>query len=129
MAARLFRTSRGLPEKWDKGAEYIALFPNLLYGVQRDHSYVLLLQPLGLARTLERVAISYADEVSLSEDFDELRRANEETWKEIFEEDRIVVEGMQRGRHAPGFDGGKFSPVMDNPTHVFHTWVADRMTG
>ena len=26
------------------------------------------------------------------------------------------------------FDGGKFSPVMDGPTHLFHEWVADKMT-
>ena len=35
-----------------------------------------------------------------------------------------MVEGMQRGRKAPGFDGGRFSPVMDGPTHLFHDWVA-----
>jgi len=31
---------------------------------------------------------------------------------------------MQRGRKGLIFDGGKFSPVMDNPTHCFHQWVA-----
>ena len=35
-----------------------------------------------------------------------------------------MVEGMQRGRHGPAFDGGKFSPAMDGPTHVFHDWIA-----
>jgi hypothetical protein len=35
---------------------------------------------------------------------------------------------MQKGRHATGFDGGKFSPVMDNPTHDLHAWVARQMT-
>jgi hypothetical protein len=34
---------------------------------------------------------------------------------------------MQRGRHAAGFDGGRFSPVMDSPTHCFHAWVAGRI--
>ena len=34
---------------------------------------------------------------------------------------------MQRGRHASMFDGGKFSPVMDNPTHEFHAWIARQM--
>jgi hypothetical protein len=45
-------------------------------------------------------------------------------WRQVFLEDVFVVEGMQRGRHAAGFDGGKFSPVMDAPTHCFHEWVA-----
>ena len=38
-----------------------------------------------------------------------------------------VVEGMQKGRSAPGFDGGRFSPAMDGPTHAFHRWVATGM--
>jgi len=45
----------------------------------------------------------------------------------VFEEDIFVVEGMQRGRHASLFDGGKFSPVMDSPTHCFHHWVATQL--
>jgi choline monooxygenase len=39
----------------------------------------------------------------------------------------MVVEGMQRGRASPGFSGGKFSPVLDNPTHYFHKWAAKRL--
>ena len=37
-----------------------------------------------------------------------------------------VVEGMQKGRYGDKFDGGKFSPVMDRPTHCFHQWVASQ---
>ena len=117
----------GLSAKWDTAAEYIALYPNVLFGVHRDHVYAILLCPKGPARTLERVSIRYAQEASLGSEFEALRRENEKTWRLIFEEDIGVVEGMQRGRHAPGFDGGKFSPVMDPPTHVFHQWVAGRM--
>ena len=57
----------------------------------------------------------------------DLRAANTAQWKTVFEEDVFVVEGMQRGRHAPMFDGGRFSPAMDGPTHVFHDWVAGRL--
>jgi hypothetical protein len=39
-----------------------------------------------------------------------------------------VVEGMQRGRYGIHFDGGKFSPIMDSPTHTFHHWVASQIT-
>ena len=38
-----------------------------------------------------------------------------------------MVEGMQRGRHGVAFDGGKFSPVMDGPTHCFHKWAASQL--
>ena len=48
-------------------------------------------------------------------------------WKGVFEEDIFVVEGMQKGRHSPLFDGGRFSPAMDGPTHNFHDWVAGKV--
>ena len=57
-----------------------------------------------------------------------LKDRNSAQWKEVFEEDIFVVEGMQRGRQAIGFDGGRFSPAMDGPTHLFHSWVAAKMT-
>ncbi len=34
---------------------------------------------------------------------------------------------MQEGRNGKFFDGGKFSPVMDGPTHLFHEWVATQI--
>ena len=42
-------------------------------------------------------------------------------------EDIFVVQGMQSGRYAPTFDGGRFSPVMDEPTHCYHDWVARKI--
>ena len=47
--------------------------------------------------------------------------------KLVYKEDIFVVEGMQKGRYANGFDGGRFSPVMDEPTHVFHDWYARKI--
>ncbi|SHH23486.1 aromatic ring-hydroxylating oxygenase subunit alpha [Marivita hallyeonensis] len=113
----------GLGEKWDAGAEYLSVFPNVLLGVHRDHAYAIILLPDGPEKTTEYVHIYYA-----SEDTDEtLRRRNTAQWKVVFEEDIFVVEGMQRGRRAPGFDGGRFSPAMDGPTHCFHRWAAKRL--
>jgi choline monooxygenase len=45
----------------------------------------------------------------------------------VFGEDIGAVEGMQKGRSSPGYRGGVFSPVMDNPTHHFHQWVARKL--
>ncbi|WP_050930002.1 aromatic ring-hydroxylating oxygenase subunit alpha [Aestuariivita boseongensis] len=113
----------GLSDKWDTAAEYIAAFPNVLFGVHRDHAYAIILVPEGLDRTVEHVHIYYA-----TPDTDEaLRAKNAQLWKGVFVEDVFVVEGMQRGRHADGFDGGRFSPAMDGPTHLFHDWVAGQI--
>lgn len=116
----------GLPAIWDRQAEYVALYPNVLLGVHRDHRFAILLLPKGPERTTERVSIVYAAASACGPDHAQARERNAAMWREIFEEDIFVVEGMQRGRHAAAFDGGRFSPVMDEPTWAFHRWVAER---
>jgi choline monooxygenase len=43
-------------------------------------------------------------------------------------EDISAIEGMQKGRGSPVYNGGNFSPVMDAPTHQFHNWVASNLS-
>ena len=116
-----------LSDKWETGAEYISLFPNVLLGVHRDHVYAIILEPKSINETVEHVEIYYTKEGAEREDLAELRQKNSEQWKGVFVEDVFVVEGMQQGRFADKFDGGKFSPAMDGPTHLFHHWVASQM--
>lgn len=121
----LFPDFDGLSDKWDTGAEYIAVYPNVLLGVHRDHTFAIVLEPQGLDRTKEHIEIYYAkpaEDLSAS-----LIEKNSAQWKEVFVEDVFVVEGMQRGRQGLFFDGGKFSPAMDGPTHNFHHWVATQV--
>ena len=113
----------GLSAAWDTAAEYISVFPNVLMGVHRDHAFAIVLHPAAIDRTVEQVHLYYA----APETDAGLRTANAALWKTVFEEDIFVVEGMQAGRRAPGFDGGRFSPAMDGPTHLFHDWVAARI--
>lgn len=110
----------GLSDKWQTAAEYLAIYPNVLLGVHRDHAFTILLIPDGPESTVEQVHFYYP---STSTD-KALRSKNTAQWKDVFEEDIFVVEGMQRGRHGAQFDGGRFSPVMDAPTHCFHDWTA-----
>ena len=120
----------GLGPAWKAQAEYVALFPNLLLGVHRDHAFAIILEARGTGQTVERMALSYASEEAASGDaYADLRRRNRELWRAVFDEDIFVVEGMQRGRAGRSFDGGRFSPVMDGPTHLFHRWVARRCSG
>ncbi len=117
----------GLSDKWDKGAEYIALYPNVLFGIQRDHSFAIVLEPKDCGNTVEHIELYYAKSEKDSPEHDGLRGANAQLWKTVFEEDVFVVEGMQKGRHGELFDGGRFSPAMDGPTHNFHHWVATQI--
>jgi choline monooxygenase len=93
-----------LSDKWDTAAEYITAFPNVLMGVHRDHTFAIILVPEGPEKTTENIHLYYAQ----SNTDAKLREQNTQQWKEVFKEDVFVVEGMQRGRHAPKFDGGRF---------------------
>lgn len=117
----------GLSEKWNEGAEYISFFPNVLFGVHRDHCYAIILEPKAIDETLEHVEIYYTKEGAISPEYENLREKNSDLWRGVFEEDIFVVEGMQKGRYGDAFDGGKFSPAMDGPTHLFHHWVATKI--
>ena len=118
-----FSDFESLDAKWDTAAEYISVYPNVLLGMHRDHAFAIVLVPKGPEETEENIHLYYAT----PETDAELRAKNTEQWKVVFEEDIFVVEGMQRGRHGVNFDGGRFSPAMDGPTHCFHDWVAGKV--
>jgi len=126
LAGQKFADFDDLSAHWDTGAEYVALYPNVLLGVHRDHTFAIILEPHAMEHTVERIALYYAEGME-GPDYAGLRAKNAAQWKDVFEEDIFVVEGMQRGRHGPLFDGGKFSPAMDGPTHLFHHWIATRL--
>lgn len=120
---QVFADFEGVGEKWNEAAEYISVYPNVLLGAHRDHAFAIVLVPENEGRTVENIHLYYAT----PETDADMRAANTEQWKLVFEEDIFVVEGMQKGRHAPSFDGGRFSAVMDSPTHCFHAWVAGKI--
>ena len=124
---RSFPNFDGLDQKWDQAAEYIALFPNVLLGVHRDHAFSIVIEPKGHGETTEHIEIYYPSEDCLSAEYADMRAKNAELWHIVFEEDIGVVEGMYEGRKAKGYDGGKFSPVMEEPTYKFHYWIAEKM--
>ena len=120
-----FPDFKGLSEFWNEGAEYIALFPNVLLAAQRDHGYAIILLPQGPHQTLERNEIYYSFDPEERPDLKDLIDKNAAQWRGVLEEDLFVVEGMQKGRQGVLFDGGKFAPKMDGPTHLFHKWAAE----
>ena len=112
-----------------KNSEYVALFPNVMIGLHVDHFYVFWLEPISMNKTKEHMQMYYVgDESANGDEFKELRKENVNFWKDVMIEDIIAIEGMQEGRNSPVYNGGNFSPVMDQPTHQFHKWVAESLT-
>ena len=115
--------------KWPKDkehiAEYVALFPNVMLGIHKDHYYAYWLEPVNHKYTIEHMEIYYVgDKAANSQKFKSIRKQNHKLWKGVQSEDVHIIEGMQEGRSSPSYNGGNFSPIMDNPTHHFHKWVA-----
>ena len=97
------------------------------------------MQPKGASRNIVDQAIFSNEGPNLSnpaetkipnvipKKYKSLRKQNYKLWKSVQAEDVDIIEGMQEGRNSPSYNGGNFSPVMDNPTHHFHKWVAENI--
>jgi len=115
------------PEDKLEEAEYVSFYPNVLLGIQADHTFAMIIEPVACDKSLEHVRLYYVGEEAVGEAHSTSRKANLASWGVVFTEDIDAVEGMQKGRSSPGYQGGVFSPVMDNPTHHFHQWVARKL--
>jgi len=116
------------PKEKNNIAEYIALFPNVMLAIHKDHYYAYWLEPVNHEQTVEHMEIYYVgNEAANSKKFKTLRKQNLKLWRSVQIEDLNIIEGMQQGRNSPAYNGGNFSPDMDNPTHQFHKWVATNL--
>ena len=125
---KTFANFSNWPKEFSKKSEYIALFPNVMIGLHIDHFYIFWLEPISVNETREHLAMYYVGEESANgKEFENMRKENSRFWKDVMSEDIKAIEGMQEGRSSPAYNGGNFSPVMDNPTHQFHKWIANNL--
>ena len=125
---KTFNSFKNWKKDLNTNSEYIALFPNVMIGLHIDHFYAFWLEPISVNKTKEHFAMYYVGDNSANgKEFESIRKENARIWKAVMSEDIKAVEGMQKGRNSPAYNGGNFSPVMDNPTHQFHKWVAGNL--
>ena len=115
------------PESEKKCAEYIALFPNAILGLQIDYFFSVILLLKAVDRTLEQLQIYCVAGAPISENHLKAEQTLLDGWQAVFFEDIDPVEGMQRGRFSSAFDGGTFSPALERGSHHFHKWVTFRL--
>jgi len=129
IGSKAFSNFENWPKELAKNSEYIALFPNVMIGLHIDHFYVFWLEPISINKTKEHLDMYYIGEDSANgKKLKNMRKENAKFWKDVMLEDIKAIEGMQVGRNSPVYNGGNFSPVMDNPTHQFHKWIAENLT-
>ena len=123
-----FKTFPNWDKSMIKNSEYVALFPNVMIGLHVDHFYIFWLEPISINTTREHLHMYYVgDESANGNELKEMRKENSRFWKDVMLEDVNAIEGMQKGRSSPIYNGGNFSPIMDQPTHQFHKWVANNL--
>ena len=125
---KTFNNFKNWPKDLSKNSEYIALFPNVMIGLHIDHFYTFWLEPISTNKTKEHLAMYYVGDKSANgKEYKDMKEENSRFWKDVMSEDIKAIEGMHEGRNSPVYNGGNFSPVMDNPTHQFHKWVAGNL--
>ena len=124
-----FKCFPNWPTELYEKSEYVSLYPNVMLGIHIDHFYAFWLEPISNNQTKEHFELYYVgDESASSDEFKDIREKNFAFWQEVMNEDVAAIEGMQKGRNSPAYNGGNFSPVMDTPTLMFHKWVATNLT-
>ena len=125
---KTFNNFKNWQKDLSKNSEYIALFPNVMIGLHIDHFYAFWLEPISINETKEHLAMYYVGDNSANgNELKNMRKENSNFWKGVMSEDIKAIEGMQEGRNSPIYNGGNFSPAMDNPTHEFHKWVVGNL--
>ena len=125
---KTFNNFKNWQKDLSKNSEYIALFPNVMIGLHIDHFYAFWLEPISINETKEHLVMYYVGDNSANgNELKNMRKENSNFWKGVMSEDIKAIEGMQEGRNSPIYNGGNFSPAMDNPTHEFHKWVVGNL--
>ena len=75
--------------------------------------------PLAPDRTALRSSFYLVPEAAEGAQFAEARDAMAEYWRNLREEDRRVIEAMQRGRNSPVAGDFRLSPFWEHSVHHF----------
>lgn len=105
-------------------AEYVTVFPNLMLGVHPDYFLVFTVNPLSPGKTQERMTFYFVGDAAMAPENEALRHLPIDLWKDTNDEDIDMIERLQVGRKSPRFDGGCFSPELEQTVYRFQQMVA-----
>lgn len=114
------------PEQSMRGI-WFTVFPTFGIEVYPDHIAMFHVNPIGPARTQEKIAVYLLGEAATATQYSSGRQAVLDMWQDLNSEDIGLLESLQRGRQAPGYDGGVLSPYWDEAPRSFARLVAEMM--
>jgi choline monooxygenase len=103
------------------------LFPNTQLNLYGSVSIRVIWTPLAPGRTAIRSAFYVVPEAASGERFAAERAHMEAYWQNLREEDRRVIEAMQRGRRSPAAGDFRFSPFWEASLHHFQNKLVAAM--
>jgi choline monooxygenase len=109
-------------------AEYITVFPNLMLGVHPDYFLVFIANPLTPGKTQERMTFYFVGDEAMTADNEALRHLPIDLWQDTNDEDIEMIERLQIGRKSPQFDGGCFSPELEQTVYRFQQAIAQAVS-
>jgi len=109
-----------LDETEQKRGSWTVTFPQFAAEMFADQFVVLSVRPVAPGKTIEELHIFVVGDAAANAD--EYRAARDdlvEMWRDLNREDIDALERLQLGRRSPAYDGGRFSPAWEGPTHDF----------
>ncbi len=103
------------------------LFPNTQLNLYGSVVIAVIWTPLAPDRTSLRSSFYLVPEAAEGARFVEARAAMAEYWRNLREEDRRVIEAMQRGRNSPAAGDFRLSPFWEHSVHHFQNKLVAAM--
>ncbi len=108
---------------------FMLVFPNAALAVLPNHAFVMLLEPDGPGRTVERTYLLAHPDTMADEDSEPALRRLHDFWDDVNREDIEIVERVQAGVTTPEYRGGRMCYRFEEPLHRFQNMVIDRLVG
>ncbi|HET7479702.1 MAG TPA: aromatic ring-hydroxylating dioxygenase subunit alpha [Rubrobacteraceae bacterium] len=125
----------GLPPLSTLGGEdavsgrFIWLFPNVAVNVLPSHAFIIIANPDGPRRTVERTVILAHPECTGAPGAEGEIEQLMHFWDLVNLQDIEIVERVQEGISNPAYRGGRMCYRFEEPLHRFQNMVIDKMVG
>ena len=115
----------GLSAELSMRGIWFLVFPSFGIEIYPDHIALFHVNPIAPDKSVEKISIYLIGDAASSDRYRAGRQAVLDMWQELNTEDIALLEALQRGRSAPGYDGGMLSPYWDEAPRSFARLIAE----